>query len=167
MAFLLADLTSVRADELLDFLEREIPRRGWNLLDELNLLNWRETARNPDARQVGEAFSALFARGDDLTPQERERLLKIVDSEDAKRKIANFLRANIEIIRKLKKRHVGYRHTAFVAKRAAEQNVIRMNVFAHADDAEKVRAFAAELLVQRDIKMPELTLGRPKKNKET
>lgn len=165
MAFLLADLSSVRADELLDFLEREIPRKGWNLLDELNMLTWRETARNPDAKQTGEAFAALFARADDLTPQERERLLTIIDSEAAKRKIPNFLRANIEIIRKLKKRQVGYRHTSFVAKHAAEQNVIRMSVFAHADDANKVRAFAAELLAQRDIKMPELALGRPKKNK--
>lgn len=167
MAFLLADLSSVRADELLDFLEREIPKKGWSALDELNMLGWRETARNPDARQVGEAFQALLDRGDDLTPPERERLIKIIDSDEAKKNIPTFLQANAEIIRKLKKRHVGYRHMSLIARLAAANNVIRINVLAHSADAEKIRAFAAELLAERGVELPELPRGRPKKNKDS
>lgn len=165
MAFLLADLSSVRADELLDFLEREIPKKGWNFLDELNMFGWRENVRHPDARQVGEAFQALFDRGDDLTPQERERLIGLIDSEEAKEKIPGFLKANAEVIRKLKKRNFGYKHMAQLSRLASAKNVIRMSVFVHADDAEAVKNFADELMTKRGIELPTGQRRRAKNNK--
>jgi len=167
MAFLLADLSSVRAEELLDFLEREIPRKGWNLLDELNMFGWREGARNPDAKQTGEAFAALFARADDLTPQERERLIALIDSEEAKKKIPGFLKSNAEIIRKLKKRNFGYRHMSQLSRLASAKNVIRTSVFVHADDAEAVKNFADELMQKRGIELPTGQRRRAKNSEES
>lgn len=167
MAFLLADLSSVRTDELLDFLEREIPKKGWGALDELNMRTWRETARNPDARQVGEAFQALLDRGDDLTPQERERLIALLDGDDAKKSILNFLKANAEIIRKLKKRNFGYRHMSLLQKLAAANRVIRMSVFVHIEDVDKVREFADELLEERGVELPTGQRRRAKNNEES
>lgn len=163
--FIFADTKSLKTVDLLAFAERAIvPSSGWNSLGELNAIDWRATATVGEVRQLGEALVELLARVDDLLPAERERLLAVVDGEQAKRSFPRFLHDNAAAILKVRRREMRRKSAARTIELAAEKGIERVSVFVPVEDAGRLRAIAAEMMAARGKKMPKRTLGRPKKN---
>ncbi|MFN7192623.1 MAG: hypothetical protein ACK5U4_14410 [Rhodospirillales bacterium] len=165
MAFLFADTGSIASVDLLSFCETQIRAGGWRLLDELNLIEWR-SAKNSDARRVGEALAELFARAKTLPPPLRKRLIELVDSKEAKTQIPGFLLRFPEPIRRLRRLEVAYSNTVRTAAAVTQLGALRVKVIVPEADVEELKRFAAELMKRRGIALPSLPRGRPKKQSE-
>jgi hypothetical protein len=163
MAFLFADTTSIASEDLLSFCETQIRGGGWRLLDELNLVEWR-SAKNTDARRVGEALAELFERAKMLPPPLRKRLIELIDGPEAKKQIPGFLSRFPEPIRRLKRLEVAYANTMRTAAVATDLGAVRVTVYVPEADIEELKAFAAGLMRKRGIALPSLPRGRPKKS---
>jgi hypothetical protein len=161
--FLFADAGAVGTDDLLNYIETQINAGGWDALAELNVPDWQVSVKNSDARRFGEAFVALFSRLETLLPAQRERLIAVVDGGEAKKRVPRLLRAHVLEIRKLRKKQMSYRTTMVGAKLAEEAGAIRIAVYCPEQDVERVREFAAGLMRDRGVKIPERPKGRPKK----
>ncbi|MCA3083134.1 MAG: hypothetical protein ING69_10820 [Rhodocyclaceae bacterium] len=162
MAFLFADTNSIASEDLLSFCETQIRAGGWRLLDELNLIEWR-SAKNTDARRVGEALAELFARAKSLPPPLRKRLIELIDGKEAKSQIPGFFSRFSEPIRRLRRLEVAYSNTMRTAAAATELGAVRVTVYVPEVDVDELKSFAAQLMQKRGIALPVLPRGRPKK----
>jgi hypothetical protein len=141
-----------------------------DIFERLNRRDFEQTlSDNPSALDFSVALDELSLRAEAMTPAERATLLSLISPlPEALRPARNYFKRIEPELQRIRELQIFYRATLGQQMRRQDAGLQRVTVFVMKDDAEKIRALAADLNRRSGVdKLPRPKRGRPPRAKST